>query len=219
MSDTPKQKVILVHGTFASSGQDEGHSWWQRGSYFWNELEKRLPDNVEMVNDRKLFRWSGENLESERSNAAAALCFYIEDLERKKIPYHIIAHSHGGNVVWKFFSLSFLLPRNNREFTLASWTSIGTPFFIFDRKNHPNHYFSIRKASWERKLLALSSLFLGVLILEVPSLFLLIWVFVTFIVFFLSTCLKRNSLGTFLAFKTSATRRILIKAYPKLGWD
>ena len=100
--------------------------WWQRKSPFHEYLSTEFSDRMDVVVEGKplprprpwwrrwgsrtpsspleldgAFQWSGANSESLRRAAGKLLLGYLRELERNNIPYHIIAHSHGGNVVWQ----------------------------------------------------------------------------------------------------------------------
>jgi hypothetical protein len=119
----------VIHGTFDSSGlwwrpggdfcERLSHALWQRGSAArcWDGLD-RLAET---------FVWTGENSERGRHLAANALSVNIKSLcERRGLQgLHIVAHSHGGNVVAEMLeSLS-----DYHIAKILSFTTIGTPFF------------------------------------------------------------------------------------------
>jgi len=122
-----KQQVIFVHGTFATSDDDEGDKWWQRGSQFWKAVSEKLCAEATPCGEGRLFRWSGEN--SERARRAAAIDLYstvLLPLEEQGIGFHIVGHSHGGNVIRKALIIA---AKSKRPLTkLRSWTTVGTPF-------------------------------------------------------------------------------------------
>jgi hypothetical protein len=120
------EKVILVHGTFASSADDCGQGWWQVGSNAYNKLKNRLPAHVSLASEGSVFRWSGDNTERARSKAAAQLLKFVEPLEQAGQPYHLIGHSHGGSVIWN--SLRLATSRKKTLGSLQSWSTVGTPF-------------------------------------------------------------------------------------------
>ena len=125
--------VVMVHGTFAQDDCDHGDRWWQRGSSFWNSLADMLPDGVSLPSeDEPLFHWSGENSWSERFHGALSLLEYLRALDERGIAYHVIAHSHGGTVLWEALRLSvekpqYWKPRRPLK-GLRTWTTVGTPF-------------------------------------------------------------------------------------------
>jgi hypothetical protein len=115
--------LITVHGTFAAHGDDTGSAWWQQGSDFAAKIQEstKLAKIIP-------FHWNGNNSEPERREAGRLLARRIMDLENNAVPYHLIGHSHGGNVIWH--ALQQELRRSNLP-NLQSWTTVGTPFFRF----------------------------------------------------------------------------------------
>src|SRR5687768_12788445 len=100
-SSAPTELVIMVHGTGAAHHDDVGSAWWQRGSDFSGWLQRELGESVDCCPGGLVFHWSGANSEASRRDAAEELMAVLDDLERRQVRYHIIAHSHGGNVVWR----------------------------------------------------------------------------------------------------------------------
>jgi hypothetical protein len=141
--------VILVHGTFSYRETDEGDGWWQRGSVAAGQLGNLLGAGFQLtpaeiaVGDRNekvpdgVFHWSGQNSERSRRLAARKLLDGLKWYENKELTYHIVAHSHGGSVVWEALQIA----AKEREKTavasdpplkhLKSWTTVGTPFLHF----------------------------------------------------------------------------------------
>jgi hypothetical protein len=94
--------VILVHGTFAASPDEDGPAWWQRGSEHWRWLRAHLPAGVELPGESaRLFAWDGRNSQISRLHAANRLLALMLELERQGRGYHLIGHSHGGSVIWE----------------------------------------------------------------------------------------------------------------------
>jgi len=114
--------VITIHGTFAASSSDDGQSWWQKGGL----LERSLAGYSQGPLSICPFHWSGLNSQDARRRAAARLAGILMRLERQQRRYHIVAHSHGGNVVWA--ALLNAASKRNRLDHLQSWTTVGTPF-------------------------------------------------------------------------------------------
>lgn len=98
--------IVLIHGTFAASPEDCGGAWWQKGSAPWNEFRQHLPDGA--VLDDEVFHWSGENTVSARIAGARKLADRLVKLERMGRSYHLVAHSHGGSLVWEALKLTML---------------------------------------------------------------------------------------------------------------
>src|SRR6266446_6680756 len=107
----------------------------------WSHLETGLPFNTGPPNRRRFvrqdpttrrsgaeFHWSGNNSEVARRNAAVELRAYLRalEMEPRLDRYHLLAHSHGGNVVAHALDgLGF------RAEKLGTITFLGTPFLHF----------------------------------------------------------------------------------------
>jgi hypothetical protein len=140
--------VILVHGTFAYADNGSGPRWWQRGSVFWKRLKTELPSNIGMLDSQPLFKWSGENHYMSRYTAGIDLLTYIKEFEKWKTPYHIVAHSHGGTVLWNALRIAYLSANRQRRRKptstcpfdlpyLRSCTAVATPFIRFKTLSNP----------------------------------------------------------------------------------
>lgn len=117
----PKHVVILVHGTFAENAE-----WVLADSPLSQTLRSEL-GSVEICP----FRWSGKNSHTARLNAAYKLSKFLSDVlaANPGSKVHLIAHSHGGNVV-----LYALRDRNLRD-TISSVAFLGTPFISVSRRD------------------------------------------------------------------------------------
>ena len=112
------QNVILVHGTFSYQESDEGPAWYQRGSEAFTALQGLLKDqyqvnpqevavgDVQVPVSSAVFRWSGANSERSRRLAARRLLDHLRWYEEKDQEYHVVAHSHGGSVLWEALCLA-----------------------------------------------------------------------------------------------------------------
>jgi hypothetical protein len=110
MEGQAKETIILVHGTWAAP-QPGKTQWYQpaEGSAsagFAAKLDAALCDRGSPArcwahgNDQSsIFYWSGENSWIARASAASALVEHLAKLRGEGWICHIIAHSHGGNVV------------------------------------------------------------------------------------------------------------------------
>lgn len=131
-------KLVTVHGTGAGDVTSSGDKWWQLGSVFMDELQKRLsldPTQVEIVP----FQWeNGPNSESKRREAGAELAEQLHFYDQAKQDYYLIGHSHGGTVIYNALLKSVA---NKAPFErLKLWCTVGTPFldyrpntFLFQR--------------------------------------------------------------------------------------
>ena len=105
-----KETIIIVHGTWAAPEADK-RRWYQRpdGTLvdgFVSKLNAALRKHgsrarcwAHCTHGSQIFVWSGKNSWIARTNAAAALGAYVNNLLDQGWCCHIIAHSHGGNVV------------------------------------------------------------------------------------------------------------------------
>lgn len=111
-----KKTIVLVHGTFASprdrdtrvpGGQPAIAEWYRPGGSFCLQLDAYLAELGSNARTWKhlgegheqFFRWSGDNSWQARSAAADRLATYLRRLAARGWTCHVIAHSHGGNVV------------------------------------------------------------------------------------------------------------------------
>jgi hypothetical protein len=132
MQETPKETVIIVHGTWAapswagspadspllSSHEPNAPPKWYEivgdhatESSFVVKLDEALRLRGSHArcwahcNDRKkIFHWSGENNWAKRTEAAYNLRDYVYKLWEEGWRCHLVAHSHGGNIVVEAFS-------------------------------------------------------------------------------------------------------------------
>jgi DNA-binding response OmpR family regulator len=131
-------------------------SWWQPRSDFCRVLDAALakrdlrmrawkhigmvggqqltPLNELRILDRvttrpsEVFSWSGMNSELDRRTAAFELVRYIAELEANPAvrTYHLVAHSHGGNVIRRAFR-DIRFPIRKAGYAVF----LGTPLFTF----------------------------------------------------------------------------------------
>ena len=111
-----KQTVILVHGTYASP-KPGITQWYQRGSSFVQNFDAKLAElgsparcwaHLESVSPvAGEFFWDGENSWLSRSKAALELRRLLRSLTQAGWTCHIVAHSHGGNVVLEALEYQF----------------------------------------------------------------------------------------------------------------
>lgn len=124
-TETPSN-LIFVHGTFAQRLSDRGDAWWQLDSGFSQRTEEKLRGLA--LPSREAFHWSGENSDVFRvfdsSHLFDRLC-----RENEKGPFHVIAHSHGGMVL--FHALMLAVEKKMPLENLRSWITVGTPFIFY----------------------------------------------------------------------------------------
>jgi hypothetical protein len=138
MKNAGKETVIIVHGTWAKPKPNEA-SWYQFPagpmykpnfvSKLNNALEKRgSPARcwAHCKDHSDAFTWSGENFWVDRTHAAFALARYINELQVEKWCCHIVAHSHGGNIVVE--ALPSIAQTGGPAGFRGTITTLGTPF-------------------------------------------------------------------------------------------
>lgn len=144
-----RETVLLVHGTWANIASDT-LAWWQAGSDFCSRMNRALENNGcsarcwadvgFVLTDRpQVFAWTGANRESDRIAAGHALADTLLWFERASIRYHLVAHSHGGNVVLRALED---LPRDPEN--LGAVIFLGTPFLDFGEQRELKLLFTRR---------------------------------------------------------------------------
>jgi hypothetical protein len=105
MDEAAKETVIIVHGTYAAP-QPGASRWYQPTEGFIAKLDAALQERgsparcwAHCTQGDPIFQWSGENSWIARTHAASALGDYVAKLRKEDWCCHIVAHSHGGNVV------------------------------------------------------------------------------------------------------------------------
>src|SRR5262245_60269243 len=110
MSEPARETVIIVHGTFAAPdpvkrrwyGPVDGRSG---GEALTTKLAAALQERGSPAlcwvhcNSNPILRRSGKNNWIALTAAASAFADYVVKLQREGWCCHIVAHSHGGNVV------------------------------------------------------------------------------------------------------------------------
>lgn len=138
MDESAKETVIVVHGTWAALIPAKSQ-WYQRpeGEPTAEGFVARLDAELEScrsparcwshcVAGSQIFHWSGENSWVDRTLAASALAAYVAKLQDEGWRCHIVAHSHGGNVVAE--ALPQIANRAGRNGSLGRIVTLGTPF-------------------------------------------------------------------------------------------
>jgi len=140
------ETILLIHGTFANSSDKEEGDWWTPGSDFCRDLDEKLrtrgsaarcwehlnrTSRAKVTRDpsRRLpFAWCGENSEKARREAGRALAGRLRALEQdpRIVRYHLVGHSHGGNVI-----LNALDELTTRPQKLGQVITLGTPVLYF----------------------------------------------------------------------------------------
>jgi hypothetical protein len=142
--------VLVVHGSFANPLRDSTNDggtleWWESSGSFSKALDVALERRgararcgAPLESRLDLWRregvgsvwrgWSGDNSEVERRRGAYDLANHIRFLHRHPdvSRIHIVAHSHGGNVVRR--ALRYL---NGPLWKIGAVVYLGTPFLHF----------------------------------------------------------------------------------------
>jgi hypothetical protein len=133
----PIDTVIIVHGTWAAP--EEGKKRWyqfvegvQVGS-FTAKLDAALQSRgssarcwAHCIQGDDIFYWSGDNSWIARTQAAAALSDYVAELRNYGYRCHIVAHSHGGNVLLE--ALPEITSGRSSTVPLGNFVTLGAPF-------------------------------------------------------------------------------------------
>lgn len=133
MSAAAKETVVVVHGTWAGL-QTGAVQWWQppqagMADHFTTRLDDALarrgsPARCWTGTPRE-FHWSGHNAWLHRTEAAADLAAFLKTLTDDGIRYHLVGHSHGGNVIADALPS---LQAGVANGTLGRVVTLGTPF-------------------------------------------------------------------------------------------
>lgn len=146
-----QQPIIVVHGTFAKNGR-----WWRREGDFCERLDDVLRSKDSnarcwLGSSDLFYSWDGKNSEQSRSLAAVNLAQHLEhvasDTDVGRI--HVVAHSHGGNVLLK--ALYRIYMEGNAEVInkIGDIVLLGTPRLSYDsikRKFNPSISYTPQKA-------------------------------------------------------------------------
>jgi hypothetical protein len=133
-----KETIIIVHGTWAAPGSTK-RRWYEPvdarpgGESFTAKLDAALRERgsharcwAHCTQGDQIFYWShGENDWVVRTRAASALGEYVTKLRNEGWCCHIVAHSHGGNVVADAMPQ---IAAPNCLGPLGKIVTLGTPF-------------------------------------------------------------------------------------------
>jgi len=138
MEGQAKETVIIVHGTWAAP-EPASNRWYQRidggdsAAGFAAKLDTALQKRGSQARcwahcsaGNPIFQWSGENNWIARTRAASALGDYVARLRKDGWRYHIVAHSHGGNIVVE--ALPQIVAASSPNETPGTIVTLGTPF-------------------------------------------------------------------------------------------
>ncbi len=141
--------LVLVHGTFDNAPDRDTPKWWEPNSAFARDAPAMFGDRA----TTEAFMWTGRNSEADRRAGGRALLKRLGELERRKAPYALVGHSHGGAVIRHALLLASM--RKLSLPNLRAWTTVGTPFLAFKPKG----------ATWARLGFFGQLAFLGFLLL------------------------------------------------------
>jgi hypothetical protein len=151
----PHELVVIVHGTFANPEFPEypKDKWWSSFGSFAKVLDAALERHSSRARCSEPFDyfarredpvaiwtgWSGANSEVERRKGAQELATYLRSLQDNDdiFGFHIVAHSHGGNVVRRAFRYM-----NEPTTKLGRVVCLGTPFLHFHDRAFWRRWFS-----------------------------------------------------------------------------
>ena len=150
MSDYTRNIIILVAGTVdpvcrQSSKEVRASSYENNGNYYWKdspELIRQLKELEEKYENLAFFDkhgWSGNNTISNREIAGAYLAnrlcgsngqaAYYPAYFDIDVAFHLIGHSHGGNVINEFTKRAAVAEEWPEQWKIKSITYLSTPFF------------------------------------------------------------------------------------------
>ena len=137
MSQTARDTVIIVHGTWPGPADDR-IQWYQRrgldipAAGFLAKLDAELEKRGSPARcwshcsgGEDIFHWTGENSWVDRTEEASKLAAYVARLQNSGWRCQIVAHSHGGNVVAE--ALPEIIAGSPRGL-LGRIVTLGTPF-------------------------------------------------------------------------------------------
>jgi hypothetical protein len=139
MEGAAKETVIIVHGTWAAPEPGKG-LWYQPVTgvaaaqpLFTAKLDAALQERgsparcwAHCSRGDQIFQWSGANSWIARTRAASALGNYVAKLQKEGWRCHIVAHSHGGNIVVE--ALPQIMTAAGANGLLGKIVTLGTPF-------------------------------------------------------------------------------------------
>ena len=151
MSKETKHIIVLVAGTVdpiclspnelkRAASYDSDNNYWAENKAFIQSL-KALCNQYSNLALFDAHGWSGDNTKENREIAGAYLAnrlcgsngeaAYYEGYKRLKVAYHLIGHSHGGNVLNEFTKRAAIAPEWPEHWHIKSVTYLSTPFFKY----------------------------------------------------------------------------------------
>ncbi len=111
--------------------------WWRTVLLAVRRWFRQPIPPADLGDPESVFHWSGDNSEKGRRLAGKLLLRHLRQFPGERL--HVVAHSHGGSVLWEALCQAVREPENPLP-KLESWTTVGTPYFQFK----PN----LRAAFW-----------------------------------------------------------------------
>jgi hypothetical protein len=140
MDDPVKETIIIVHGTWAAP-EPVKRKWYEPiddrpgAEPFVEKLDAALRARgssarcwAHCTRDNRFFHWTGGNTWAERIQGASELIDHITRLRADGWRFHIIAHSHGGNVATDALRSLSANPDTYLERQCGKILFLGTPF-------------------------------------------------------------------------------------------
>jgi len=125
LSSIPVNTIfIIVPGTWSTD-----QPWYTVNGNFFDALKQTLPNKNYQIT---WFRWLAHNSDKHRKHAVREFAHFINTFSTKTL-IHVIAHSHGVNVV---LGASQLLARKKSTRIIATLYSLGAP--IHEEEYAPN---------------------------------------------------------------------------------
>lgn len=115
--------LVTVHGTGDGDTTDAGTRWWQIGSDFIERVGREQPLSDTTITALP-FHWSGANSDFDRYQSSKVLNRALSYLRSQSIRHHVLAHSHGGNVVQNAFQY-----HGAKNVARSPISTYGAPFF------------------------------------------------------------------------------------------
>ncbi len=141
----PTDIVVFVPGTTDPINTSGLKHQALNSSYFHDELLGKVGELKRQFLDLHILKehlsWSGDNNTDERIKAADRLLDlllrYYPGYDKNNVHFHLIGHSHGGNVINQFTELIATDKRFPEKWKIKSITYLSTPFF--KEKHQLNH--------------------------------------------------------------------------------
>jgi hypothetical protein len=138
MNESAKETVVIVHGTWAAP-KSGTRRWYQpfdpilHPDGFVAKLDSALQERgsparcwAHCTQEDEIFTWSGDNTWIARAHGTSELVKYLTNLLQEGWRCHIIAHSHGGNLVVE--ALPQITTAGNLSGRIGKVVTLGTPF-------------------------------------------------------------------------------------------